>query len=60
MVDGREAERLLKDPTFQKACDRLERKYLEKWRIANNTAEREACHALVKGLDNIKSKPMSR
>lgn len=52
-VDGREAERLLNDPTFQKALARLEKKYVDTWKLEKNAATREHLHACVKALEGI-------
>ena len=53
-VDGREAERLVKDPTLTKALERIEQKTTERWRLAKSAAEREECHATMRAVDAVR------
>ena len=54
-VDGREAERLLQDPAFQKALQRMENDTVAAWKLATEVKDREACHATLHALEGIRS-----
>lgn len=53
-ADGREAERLLADPTFQKAFARLEQKYTDAWKLAKSKDDREHLHACVRAVGDVR------
>jgi hypothetical protein len=52
-VDGREAERLLNDPTLKKVFARLEEVYVSQWKIAKSKDDREKFHSNVTALGDI-------
>lgn len=53
-VDGREAERLLNDPGFQKAMQRMENDTVARWKLAQTVGEREQCHATLLALEGFR------
>ena len=54
-VDGREAERLLNDPTLKKAFDRIEGDYIARWKVAGDREKREHLHACVTAIADIRA-----
>ena len=53
------AKNLLDDPMVQEIFERLDRRYVQLWKNTPTPEAREACHAAVKALEDIKTQLQS-
>lgn len=53
-TDGREAERLLNDPAFAKAMQRMENDTVRDWKAATTKEKREELHATIRAIRGVR------